>query len=68
FLFVERIEDIGWREGAPKVKAEVPRFLTVFLPGRRVRGMGFRLTTTAQTQGQLECARRAVERWLDQQV
>ena len=65
FLFVKRIEDIGWREGQPKVKLEPPDKLTVFLPGRRVRGIGFRLTTTAQTEGQLRRAAQEMGRWLD---
>jgi len=68
FSFVERIEDIGWREGQPKVKAEAPNLLVVYLPGRRVRGIGFRLTTTAQTPGQLERARQEVERWMEREV
>lgn len=68
FLFIERIEDIGWREGRPKVKTEFPNFLILFLPGRRIRGIGFRLTTTAQTQGQLERARQEVEGWLEREV
>jgi len=68
FSFVERIEDIGWREGQPKAKAENPNCLIVYLPGRRVRGIGFRLTTTAQTPGQLERARQDVERWIDKEV
>jgi CRISPR-associated protein Csx14 len=68
FLFIERIEDIGWREGQPKVRVEPPNMLAVFLPGRRVRGIGFRLTTTAQTPGQLERARQEIERWIDKEV
>jgi CRISPR-associated protein Csx14 len=68
FPFIERIEDIGWREGQPKVRVEPPNTLVVFLPGRRVRGIGFRLTTTAQTPGQLERARQEIERWIDKEV
>ncbi len=68
FLFVERIEDVGWREGQPKVKAVPPNVLVLYLPGRRVQGIGFRLTTTAQTPGQLERARQEVERWLEREV
>lgn len=68
FLFVERIEDIGWREGQPKVRAEATNVLVVFLPGRRVRGIGFRLTTTAQTPGQLKRAQQDVERWVEHEV
>jgi CRISPR-associated protein Csx14 len=68
FSFVERIDDIGWREGQPKVKAEDPNYLIVYLPGRRVRGIGFRLTTTAQTHGQLVRAQQEVERWIEKEV
>jgi CRISPR-associated protein Csx14 len=68
FLFVERIEDIGWREGQPKVRMEPPNVLVLYLPGRRVPGIGFRLTTTAQTPGQLERARQEVERWIDKEL
>jgi CRISPR-associated protein Csx14 len=67
FPFIERIDDIGWREGESKVKTEPPDALVVFLPGRRVSGIGFRLKTTAKTQGQLERARQEVERWVDQE-
>jgi CRISPR-associated protein Csx14 len=38
------------------------------LPGRRVRGIGFRLTTTAQTHGQLVRAQQEVERWIEKEV
>ncbi len=68
FLFVEQIEDTGWREGQPKVKAEPPNTLIVYLPGRRVRGIGFRLTTTAQTPGQLERAKQEIEKWINKEV
>lgn len=68
FLFVERIEDFEWRQGQPKVKAESPNMLVVFLPGRRVREIGFRLTTTAQTPGELERARQEVERWIENEL
>jgi len=68
FLFVERIEDIGWEEGEPKVWAKPPNTLFVRLPGRRVRGIVFRLVTTAQTSGQLERARQEIERWIDKEV
>lgn len=64
FTFVPRIDDSGWREGRPKVKAESPSCLVLFVPGRHVRGMGFRLTTTAETDGQLQRAVQEVERWL----
>lgn len=68
FSFVRRIEDIGWREGEPKVKVEPPDRLVVFLPGRRIRGIGFRLFTTARTPGQLERARQEIERWIEREA
>jgi CRISPR-associated protein Csx14 len=68
FLFVERFEDIGWREGQPKVKAEPLNALVVFSLGWRVRGIGFRLTTTAQTRGQLDRACEEVEHWIEKEV
>ena len=68
FLFVERIEDIGWRQGQPKVTTESPNYLKIYLPGRRISGIGFRLTTTAQTPGQLERARQEVERWIEKEL
>lgn len=68
FTFVTRIDDIGWREGQPKVKTEPPNRLILFVPGRRVQGIGFRLTTTAQTDGQLQRAEQEVERWLAKEV
>lgn len=68
FGFVERIESIGWKEGQPKVKVEAPNKLVVYLPGRRVRGIGLRLFTTAETPGQLERAREEVERWIAEEV
>lgn len=64
FWFVEKIEAIGWREGQPKVKTEAPNKLIVYLPGRRVRGVGLRLFTTAKTTGQLERAKQELERWI----
>jgi CRISPR-associated protein Csx14 len=68
FTFVTRIEDIGWREGQPKVKAESPNYLTIFVPGRRVRGIGLRLSTTAQTDGQLQRAASEVQNWIEREV
>lgn len=64
FPFVERIEAIGWREGQPKVKEEPPNKLILFVPGKRVKGIGFRLITTAKTKGQLQRAKQEVEHWL----
>jgi len=68
FLFVRQIEDIGWREGQPKVRAEAPNVLVVYVPARQVQGMVFRLLTTARTQGQLERAQQEIERWLEREV
>jgi CRISPR-associated protein Csx14 len=50
------------------VKAEDPNCLIVYLPGRRVRSIGFRFTTTAQTHGQLVRAQQEVERWIEKEV
>ncbi|NSW77023.1 MAG: CRISPR-associated protein Csx14 [Candidatus Atribacteria bacterium] len=68
FLFIERVDDIGWREGQPKVKKEPPNTLLIFLPGRRVTGIGFRLTTTARTEGQLNRACQEVEKWIEREI
>lgn len=68
FTFIERIDDIGWREGQPKVKTESPRCLVLFVPGRRVHGIGFRLTTSAETDGQLQRAGQEVEGWLAKEM
>jgi len=68
FLFVERIEDIGWSQGESKVRQELPNRLIVYLPGRQISGIGFRLTTTAQTDGQLKRATQEVERWITKEI
>ena len=68
FLFVERIEDIGWSQGKPKVRQELPNRLIVYLPGRQISGIGFRLTTTSQTDGQLRRATQEVERWITKEI
>jgi CRISPR-associated protein Csx14 len=68
FFFVKQVDDIGWREGRPKVKPELPEVLVLFVPGRRVRGIGLRLTTTAKTEGQLYRAAQEVEHWLEKEV
>lgn len=65
FPFITEIQSQKWRQGAPQVKSEPPNVLVV---GTRLRTdflFQFRLTTTATTQGQLEAARRAVERYLE---
>jgi CRISPR-associated protein Csx14 len=65
FPFVTRIEDIQWRQGDDKVKIEEPNALRVYLqvPGESHQ-VGLRLVTTASTKGQLEAARKAVERFI----
>jgi len=68
FNFVRRIESIPWRKGVPKVKSKDPNIIEVYLKGAKVRNLGFRLITTAQTQGQLKHAEREVERWMRQEV
>jgi CRISPR-associated protein Csx14 len=65
FPFVCRISDIAWQAGENKVQANEPNELHVYL---RPRGkdftVGLLLTTTANSVGQLEAARRAVEQFV----
>lgn len=64
--FICRVHDIAWRQGGEKVVSVLPNKLRVFL---RLRGrdfsVGLELETTARSAGQLEAARRAVERCLE---
>lgn len=63
FSFITEIQSDIWRQGTEGVKAETPNVLVVGtrLPGTDIL-FRFRLTTTASTEGQLEAARRAVEK------
>jgi CRISPR-associated protein Csx14 len=64
--FICRVCDINWRQGGEKVVSVSPNKLRVFM---RLRGRDFNvsleLETTARSSGQLEAARRAVERCLE---
>lgn len=64
FPFITKIETIDWRNTDPTVEVKPPNFLVVYLPGKQVRGIGFRLTTTAKSLGQLERAKKEVEDWI----
>lgn len=64
FPFVTEIQSDEWRQGTEGVKAEAPNVLIV---GARLGTdilFRLRLTTTAASSGQLEAARREVERYL----
>lgn len=64
FPFITEIRSGEWGSGDAKVKMEPPNIIRVFEP----LGTGFPLqlilTTTATTQGELEAARWAIERYL----
>lgn len=64
FPFVTEVQSKEWRQGTAGVRTEPPNVLVL---GARL-GMDilfqFRLITTATTEGQLEAARREIERYL----
>ncbi len=64
FPFITEIRGGEWRSGEGKVKAEPPNMIRLF----ELLGTDFPLqlilTTTATTEGQLEAARREIERYL----
>jgi len=68
FAFIREIRDIGWRQGKRKkgVQLGAVPILRVFVPGSRVRSIGFQLTTTAKSEGQLRRAAQQIERMLQQ--
>ena len=64
FPFITEIRSDEWRQGAEGVTSEPSNVLVV---GTRLRTdilFRFRLTTTASTEGQLEAAQQAVERYV----
>ena len=65
-LFITQIQSGEWRSGEAKVKAEPPNRLRVFEPLGLDFPLQLILETTAATPGQLEAAKRAVERYLEQ--
>ena len=64
FPFVTEIRRGEWRSGEGKVKAEPPNIIRVFEPLGTDFPLQLILTTTATTAGQLEAARREIERYL----
>jgi len=66
FPFITQIQSGEWRSGEAKVKVEQPNRLRVFEPLGLDFPLQLILETTATTSGQLEAARRAVERYLEQ--
>jgi CRISPR-associated protein Csx14 len=66
FPFITQIQSGEWRSGEAKVKAEQPNRLRVFEPLGLDFPLQLILETTAATSGQLEAAKRAVERYLEQ--
>jgi len=65
FPFITQIQSGEWRSGEAKVKAELPNRLRVFEPLGLDFPLQLILETTATTSGQLEAAKRAVERYLE---
>ena len=65
FPFITQIQSGEWRSGEAKVKAEQPNRLRVFEPLGLDFPLQLILETTATTPGQLEAAKRAVERYLE---
>lgn len=64
FPFITEIRSGEWRSGEGKVKAEPPNIIRVFEPLGTDFPLQLILTTTATSEGQLEAARREVERYL----
>lgn len=64
FPFVTEIQSDEWRQGTEGVRAELPNVLVVSTRLGTDILFRFRLTTTASTEGQLEAARQAVERYM----
>lgn len=65
FHFVCRIMDAKWRRGKPKVKIEKPDKIRVFISTGRGFNYSLILLTTAKTDGELEAAKREVEKFLE---
>ena len=64
FPFIAEIQSGEWRSGEGKIKTEPPNRIRIFEPLGTDFPLQLILTTTAKTQGQLEAARRAIERYL----
>jgi len=63
FPFVSEIRGIAWSQGEDQVKVEGNNKLNVHVKLKGDVRLGLQLVTTATSQGQLEAARRAVERF-----
>ncbi len=64
FPFVTEIRSGEWRSGEAKVKSDSPNIVRVLEPLGTNFPLQLILTTTATTSGQLEAARREIERYL----
>lgn len=64
FPFITEIRGGEWRSGEGKVKADPPNILHVFEPLGTNFPLHLILTTTATSEGQLEAAKREIERYL----
>ena len=64
FPFITEIRGGKWRSGEGKVKAESPNIIRIFERLGTDFPLQLILTTTATTPGQLEAARREIERYL----
>ncbi len=64
FTFVVEATSIPWREGESQVKSEPPDSLRVYFRTRQGFCLALRLRTTAATPGQLEAARKDIERYV----
>jgi CRISPR-associated protein Csx14 len=64
FPFVSEIRGIAWSQGENQVKGEGDNKLNVRVTLKDDVRLGLQLVTTATSQGQLEAARRAVERFV----
>lgn len=64
FPFTCEIRSIEWSRGEDRVKTEGNDKLNVFVKLKGDVRLGLQLVTTAASQGQLEAARRAVERFI----
>lgn len=63
FPFIIEIKSIEWRSGEA-TRARSGNLIDVYKQVGTEAALGFQLVTTASTDGQLEAARRVVERWL----
>lgn len=64
FLFISEIRSIEWSQGGDQVRAEGNNKLNVHVKLKGDVRLGLQLVTTAASRGQLEAARRAVERFI----